>query len=96
MSKKLSIQEYEELSEAVRGYPCLYDKSKKEYKDKNVTENAWKEVAKCLSFIEKGKFCYYLCGCHSLYNNLINWVRKIFSVWMFFGAELNAYQFLYY
>ena len=36
----LSLQEYEELAEAVREYPCLYDKSNKEYKDKIVTENA--------------------------------------------------------
>ena len=28
----LSLREYEELAEAVRGY--LYDKAKKEYKDK--------------------------------------------------------------
>ena len=30
----LSLREYEELAEAVRGYQCLYDKAKKEYKDK--------------------------------------------------------------
>ena len=41
----LTVQENEELAEVIRKYPCLYDKSKKEYKDKNVTENAWKEVA---------------------------------------------------
>ena len=39
----LSLQEYEELAEAVREYPCLYDKAKDEYKDKIVTENAWPE-----------------------------------------------------
>ena len=27
--------------EAVRTYLCLNDKNKKEYKDKNVCENAW-------------------------------------------------------
>ena len=27
----LSVQESEELAETVRKYPCLYDKSKKEY-----------------------------------------------------------------
>ena len=56
--RQLTIQEYEEVSEAVRAYPCLYDKSKKEYKDNTVTENAWKEVSKSLSFIENGK-CYF-------------------------------------
>ena len=39
----LSLQEYEKLGEAVREYPCLYDKAKKEYKDKMVTENVWKK-----------------------------------------------------
>ena len=32
-----------------------YDKSKKEYKDKNVVENAWKNVARNLDFIPDGK-----------------------------------------
>jgi len=52
----LTLQEYEELAEAVRLYPCLYDKGRKEYKDKFVAENAWTEVADKLSFIETGKF----------------------------------------
>ena len=55
----LSIQEYEELVEAVCLYPYLYDKGKKEYKDKVVTVvNAWKEVVNQLSFIENGKNTY--------------------------------------
>ena len=32
------------LIEAVRKLPCLYDTSKKEYKDEIVRENAWKTV----------------------------------------------------
>ena len=32
----LSLQENEELAETIRTFPCLYDKSKKEYKDRNV------------------------------------------------------------
>ena len=51
----LTIQENEELAEAVRKYPCLYDKSKKENRDKIVTENAWKGVADQLEFISNGK-----------------------------------------
>ena len=51
----LSLQECEELAEAVREYPCLYDKSNKEYKDKIVTENAWKKAADKLMFTENGK-----------------------------------------
>ena len=51
----LTIQENGELAEAVRKYPCLFEKSKKEYKDKIVTENAWKEVADQLEFISNDK-----------------------------------------
>ena len=51
----LTIQENEELSIAIKKYPCLYDKSKKEYKDKIVTANAWKEVADELDFINDGE-----------------------------------------
>ena len=32
----LSLQENEELAETIRTFPSLYDKSKKEYKDRNV------------------------------------------------------------
>ena len=51
----LLLQEYEELAEAVREYPCLYDKAKKVYKDKIVTKNVQKEFADQLIFIENGK-----------------------------------------
>ena len=51
----LTVQENEELAEVIRKYPCLYDKSKKEYKDKNVMENTWKEVADQLDFIQNGE-----------------------------------------
>ena len=51
----LSLQEYEELAKAVREYPCLYNKAKKEYKDEIVAENAWKEVPNQIIFIENGK-----------------------------------------
>ena len=51
----LSVQENEELAEVVRKYPCLYDKSRKEYKDKTVVENAWKEVADQLDFMQNGE-----------------------------------------
>ena len=50
----LSIQENELLSVEVRKYPCLYDKSKKEYRDKIVVANAWKEVADQLPFTNNG------------------------------------------
>ena len=52
----LSLQKNEELAELVQTFPCLYDKYKREYKDKNVVQNAWKEVADQLDFIENSKF----------------------------------------
>ena len=51
----LSVQENEELAEVVWKYLCLYDKSRKEYKDKTVVENEWKEVADQLDFIQNGE-----------------------------------------
>ena len=50
--KNLSVKEKEQLAEAVRTYPCLYDKNKKEYKYKNVCENVWGKVIEKLEFIE--------------------------------------------
>ena len=41
----LSFQENEELAETVWTFSCLYDKRKKDYKDKNAVQNPWKEVA---------------------------------------------------
>ena len=57
--KHLSHGEKEQLAEAVRTYPCLYDKNKKEYKDKSVFENAWGKVIEGLEFIENGK-CFQI------------------------------------
>ena len=51
----LSLQENEKLAGSFRTFPCLYDKSKKEYKDKSVVQNAWKEVADQLDFTENSK-----------------------------------------
>ena len=49
--ENLSLEEKEQLVKAVRTYLCLYDKNKKEYKDKNVCENAWAKVIEKLEFI---------------------------------------------
>ena len=40
------------LSEAVQDYPCLFDKSEKEYKDWDVVRNAWESK---LDFVENGQ-----------------------------------------
>ena len=45
----------EALAEAVRCYPVLYDKSRKEFKDKNIKENAWKKVAESVAGITSGR-----------------------------------------
>ena len=44
----LSLQKNEELAETVQKL--------KKYKDKNVAQNAWKEVADQLDFIENSRF----------------------------------------
>ena len=56
----LSIQENELLSVEVRKYPCLYDKSKKEYREKMVVANAWKEVADQLPFTNNGQYFFLI------------------------------------
>ena len=68
--KILSLEEKEQLAEAVRTYPCLYDKSKKEYKSKNLCENAWGTAIKKLEFIEIGKYFRIFL---SLYSSEIEW-----------------------
>lgn len=40
----MSLQENNEVTKAVLAFPCLYDKSKGEYKDEDIVMNAWKEV----------------------------------------------------
>ena len=42
---KLNLLEEEQLAIEVQKYPALYDKSRKEYKDKNVKANAWLAVS---------------------------------------------------
>ena len=41
----------EQLIEAVKGFPCLYDTSRKEYKDELLRENAWTVI--CADLYEK-------------------------------------------
>ncbi|XP_065061667.1 uncharacterized protein LOC135688677 [Rhopilema esculentum] len=46
-----AILNKERLIEAVRRYPCLYNTTKKEYKDESIRENAWRNV--CNEVLEK-------------------------------------------
>ena len=39
------VQFAEKLAEYVRKFPCLFNKSCKDYKDKFVVANAWEKVA---------------------------------------------------
>ena len=55
-----SIKFDEKLSEIVRKHPCLYDKTKKGYKDKNATRNAWVIVARELG-VDEGKLHPFAC-----------------------------------
>ena len=51
----LSLQENQELAEAVSAFPCLYDKPKKVSKDKNFITDITKEVLDQLNSTEKSK-----------------------------------------
>lgn len=45
METEENVQFDERLSETVRRFPCLFDKTKREYRDKNITKNAWDKIA---------------------------------------------------
>ena len=51
-SKGLSLLEEKQLSETVRNFPVLYDRSKKGFMVRDAVKNAWTEVARSLDFIE--------------------------------------------
>jgi hypothetical protein len=53
--KHLSLLDEEKLTETIRNYPVLYDKSHKGYKERDAVSNAWREVADVLDFVENGK-----------------------------------------
>ena len=45
---------YEQLSELVKMYPCLYNKQEQDFKKEEVKQRAWEEIAKELD-LENGK-----------------------------------------
>ena len=51
--KTLSIQEEEIFLEKIGTCPCLYDKSKMSYKERDVNRNAWSKVAGKLDFMQR-------------------------------------------
>ena len=54
-NKTLSLEQQEILSENVRYFAALYDKSSKDYKDKNIVSNCWKSIAVAVDFIANSK-----------------------------------------
>ena len=52
----LCLQEQEMLAEKVQGFPVLYDKRVKGFKEKDAVQNAWEKVAESLDFAENGNF----------------------------------------
>ena len=44
-SVSLDISREDELSETVRSFPALYDKSHKRFKEKDAAKNTWDGVA---------------------------------------------------
>ena len=50
--RKIDLLHEEELAEAVRKFPCLYDKRVLSYKDKRVKANAWKKIEEKLGMEE--------------------------------------------
>ena len=52
----LRLQEEEMLLEKVKGFPVLYDKRVRGFKEKDSVQNAWEIVAESLDFTENGNF----------------------------------------
>ena len=52
----LCLQEEEILAEKVQGFPVLYDKRPKGFKQKDAVQNALEKVAESLGFEEDGNF----------------------------------------
>ena len=52
----LCLQEEEMLPEKVEGFPVLYDKRVKVFKEKDSVQNAWEKVAESLQFAENSNF----------------------------------------
>ena len=64
MATVLALTGEERLSEKVKVHPCLYDKTTKGYKDRDVLQNSWNAVAELLEFVEDGT-CLSILQFHS-------------------------------
>ena len=54
--RSYSLREEEELIEAFRKYPVIYDKTVSGHKDQVVVENAWKAITDQLEFLKNGRY----------------------------------------
>ena len=54
--QSLSVQAEEILMEQIRTYPCLYNKSKMSYKERDVKRNAWSKVAEKLDLVQNDMY----------------------------------------
>ena len=52
----LCLQKEEMLAEKVQGFPVLYDRRVKGFKEKDAVQNAWEKMAEILDFEENGNF----------------------------------------
>ena len=59
-SISLDISREEELSETVRSFLVLYDKSHKRFKEKDAAKNTWDGVAAVLKFTQNGNYFYFI------------------------------------
>ena len=73
-----SLKFDEKLSEIVRNHPCLYDKTKKEYNDKNETRNAWEMVARELG-VDEGKILPFACNFYRLIRTLFRCLNRVLN-----------------
>ena len=48
------FKRYEQLSELVKIYPCLFNKQEQDFKKEEIKQRAWKKIAKELD-LENGK-----------------------------------------
>ena len=67
------ISREEELSETVRSFPVLYDKSHKGFKEKDAVKNAWDGVVTALKFIPSCNYFYF--------NSSISFFETILFIW---------------
>ena len=66
----------EQLLETVRSFPVLYDKSHKEFKEKEA-KNAWDGVVTALEFIPTGNYFYFISSNSFFESILFIWLNSL-------------------